>query len=80
MSELHLATSCPGLIIRLGEEDVTADIVLTEGRANPFGWSQYCIVHRRREGMIEIDDRIGWLESGHPEDLVHGYSFEDNRP
>lgn len=80
MSELRLATSCPGLVILYGADDVTQDIVLTDGRANPFGWSQYRMVHRQRAGMTEVDTDIGFLESGSPALLALGYTAEDRRP
>ena len=79
MNERRLVTSCPGLIIRHGAQDVTEDIVLTEGRSNPFGWSAYRLVHRERAAMAEIDTPIGWLESGSPGELADGYDAEDTR-
>lgn len=64
------------LIIRRCGEDVSDDILFTEGRSNPFGWSQRRMVHRRRVGMVDADVEIGWLESGYPELTDPDYSAE----
>lgn len=54
--------------------DVSQEIELKNGKANPFGWSQYEVHH---EGKM-----IGWLESGDPSDFRDGYTFSivDEKP
>lgn len=48
--------------------DITEEIVLRNGKANPFGWSQSEIWHN--------DQRIGWIESGAVDVVAEGYSHE----
>jgi hypothetical protein len=48
--------------------DVSDEIETKNGKANPFGWSQYEVHHRGK--------RIGWLESGYPMDFLSDYKFE----
>ena len=47
--------------------DISDMVVLTKGRCNPFGWSQYKLIY--------LEEHIGWLESGCL-DLKEGYSYE----
>ena len=56
--------------LRVWWEDVeiSDEIELVNGKANPFGWSQYEIHYG--------GERIGWLESGCPSDFVEGFRFE----
>ena len=48
-------------------EDITEDVTYENGKANPFGWSQYEITF--------ADERIGWLESGYPIDMKEGFAY-----
>lgn len=52
-------------------KDISDDVSLENGKANPFGWSQYEVHH---EGK-----RIGWIESGHPMDFEEGYTFTETQ-
>jgi hypothetical protein len=51
-----------------GQIDVSNECEFKEGKANPFGWSQYEVHHGGR--------RIGWIESGNPMHFVEPYSYE----
>lgn len=42
--------------VSLESKDVSSELHLKNGKANPFGWSQYEVWHN--------DKQIGWLESG----------------
>lgn len=64
------------LIIRYNGLDVSDDIELTEGRGNPFGWSQHRLVHNLRAGVAIVPVEIGWLECGEPDITEPGYSAE----
>jgi hypothetical protein len=46
--------------------DISDEIKLGEGKANPFGWSQYKILYNGEE--------IGWFENGEPK-LITGYTW-----
>ena len=62
-------------------KDVTAEVYITDGRSNPFGWSQYRMIHRDTvaPGCTE-DIEIGWLYCGEPDLKREGYTFEEVRP
>jgi len=47
--------------------EISDEVSLENGKANPFGWSQYEIHY---EGQ-----KIGWLESGRPMDFEEGFTF-----
>ena len=51
-----------------GKRDISNEIELKNGKGNPFGWSQHEIHYDGK--------KIGWLESGTPQDFIDGYSFE----
>jgi len=55
------------LTIKKDGVDISDDCVLSNGKANPFGWSQYEILFK---GSL-----IGFLENGIP-DMEKGYTFE----
>lgn len=65
------------LIFWHGEEDVSNSIELRNGKANPFGWSQYEIWRTDVEAP-GLDIRIGWLESGYLS-LIEGYRCEERQ-
>ena len=48
--------------------DISNEVKLKNGKANPFGWSQSEIHYK--------DKRIGWVENGYPSDFEDGYEFE----
>lgn len=48
--------------------DISDDIELRNGKANPFGWSQSEIFYK--------DESIGWLYCGEPTDFKDGYKYE----
>ncbi len=55
------------LTIFKGDKDISDEIELTNGKANPFGWSQHKIMYG--------NEFVGWLESGKPMDFTEGFSF-----
>lgn len=42
--------------VSLNDKDVSNELHLKNGKANPYGWSQYEVWHNEK--------KIGWLESG----------------
>ena len=64
------------LIIHYRGQDVSDDIELKDGKANPFGWSQYRLVHLRQHGMVTVEHPVGWLYCGKPQLEDADYSFE----
>lgn len=64
------------LVVKKNGLDVTDDCDLADGKRNPFGWSQYRIIHRERAGMADVETFVGWLESGEPMDVVAPYTAE----
>ena len=56
------------IIYDKNKKDIFNDVELKNGKANPFGWSQYEIYYKRK--------RIGWLESGYPMDFEKGFTFK----
>ncbi len=55
--------------LRIFTEDgeISDDVTLENGKANPFGWSQYEIHYDGK--------RIGWIENGEPMDFERGFTF-----
>jgi len=49
--------------------NISDEVELTEGKANPFGWSQYRMMYG-----VEF---VGWLESGYPMNLQPGVTFTE---
>jgi hypothetical protein len=52
----------------MARRDVSDEIELKNGKANPFGWSTYDIFH--------CGGKIGNLYCGEPRDFIKGYSYE----
>ena len=51
-----------------GKSDISNQVKLTNGKANPWGWSQYTIEYR---GKV-----IGFIESGLPDITDKNYSCQ----
>ena len=64
------------LVVRKNGVDVSADIKLGDGAANPFGWSSYPLIHVERHGMAEVETQIGYLYCGEPHQIIDGYEAE----
>ena len=64
------------LVVRKNGVDVSDDIKLGDGAANPFGWSSYPLIHIERHGMAEVETQFGYLYCGEPDQLIEGYEAE----
>ena len=62
-------------------KDVTSEVFLTDGQSNPFGWSQYKLIHRETVAPgCEDPVDIGWLYCGEPEITREEYIWEVVKP
>ena len=56
-----------------GDEDVSDEVELGPGRSNPWGWSEYPLVHKRWVGGAIVFIQIGFLYCGEPKLNEPGY-------
>lgn len=78
LSEMRLSHDgklCRLLVRRLGE-DITQDVILANGRSNPFGWSVYDLMHMQPVYGVTIPQKIGLLYCGYPESPIPDYAVE----
>ena len=64
------------LVFDAGGDDISDELELQDGKSNPFGWSQYRLVHVHNINGSKIEDFVGWLESGSPMNFVEGYTYK----
>jgi hypothetical protein len=56
-------------------KDINEGVDLRNGKANPFGWSQYEVWLTEHGGEAMIEHKIADLYCGEPINLAEGYSF-----
>ena len=63
------------LLIFLNGHDISDDLKLKDGKANPWGWSQYKVCHK--------GNFLGFIESGYfemePAAQALGYTFQEEK-
>jgi hypothetical protein len=55
------------LVAKFNGQDISYDVTVGDGKANPFGWSAYDLMH--------LGKKCGTLYCGEPRDAEPGYEF-----